>query len=137
VAGLTWDVFEWGKTREDVSAARSQTRRDEFALLQVRDQIAVEVKNAHLALITTERNIMTARKAIEQAEEGFRMNQERYREQVGTITEVLDAETQLAQARSDYYTSLSGFNVAKAALFRAMGRKVYDPALFAGPAKAP
>jgi outer membrane protein len=125
-AGATWNVFEWGKTNEDVAAARSQSRRDQYALLQLRDEIAVEVKNSYLALITAERNMITSRKAIEQAEEGFRMNQERYKEQVGTITEVLDAETQLAQARSDYYSALSNFNIAKAALNRAMGRRVYE-----------
>ena len=99
VAGANWTFWEWGKTREDVAAVQSQVRRDRYAQSLVKDQIAVEVKNAYLALITTERNIATTKKAIEQAEEAFRMNQERYREQVGTITEVLDSETQLVQAQ--------------------------------------
>jgi outer membrane protein len=133
VAGATWTFWEWGKTREDVSAAESQVRRDRYAQSLLRDQIAVEVKNAYLALITTERNIATTKKAIEQAEEAFRMNQERYKEQVGTITEVLDSETQLVQAESDYYTALSNYNVAKASMYRAMGLKVYE----ASPRKAP
>jgi outer membrane protein len=123
----TWAFWEWGKTREDIAAARSQVKRDQYALAQLKDQISVEVKNAYLAVITAERNLFTTRKAVEQAEEAFRMNQERYREQVGTITEVLDSETQLAQAQSDYYTALSNYNVSKAALYRAMGLKVYEP----------
>jgi outer membrane protein len=126
VASGSWTFWEWGKTREDVAAARSQVRRDEYAMAQLKDQISVEVKNAYLVLNAAEKNIITARKAVEQAGEAFRMNQERYREQVGTITEVLDAETQLAQSESDYYTSLSAYNVAKAALYRAMGRTVYE-----------
>lgn len=125
VAGATWTFWEWGKTREDVAAAQNQVRRDQYALALLKDQIAVEVKNAFLVLTAAEKNISTARKAVEQAEEAFRMNQERYKEQVGTITEVLDAQTQLTQAQTDYYNALSNYNVAKAALYRAMGLPVY------------
>lgn len=125
-AGATWNIFEWGKTREDVSAARSQVRRDELARLQLRDQIALEVKEAFLALKVAERNIFVAKKAVEQGEENFRMAQERYKAQVGTITDVLDSQTLLTQAQTDYYNALSNYNVARAALNRAMGLPVYQ-----------
>lgn len=125
-AGATWKIFEWGKTNEDVSAARSQLRRDELARLQIKDQIALEVKEAFLALKVAEKNIFVAKKAVEQGEESFRMAQERYKEQVGTITDVLDSQTLLTQAQTDYYNSLSNYNVARAALYRAMGLPVYQ-----------
>ncbi|MEJ5375878.1 MAG: TolC family protein [bacterium] len=128
VAGATWNIFEWGKTREDVSAARSQLKRDELGRLQLKDQIALEVKEAFLALKVAEKNIFVAKKAVEQGEESFRMAQERYKEQVGTITDVLDSQTLLTQAQTDYYNALSNYNVAKAALNRAMGLAVYQAA---------
>lgn len=127
-AGVSWNFWEWGKKHHDVSAARSQLLRDRYDLMQLKDQIALEVEEAYLALTAAERNIFVAEKAVEQGEENFRMNQERYKEQVGTITEVLDAETLLRQAEADYFNSLRNYNVAKAALRRAMGLKVYDPA---------
>ncbi len=128
LAGATWNIFEWGKTREEVSAARSQVRRDELGMLQLKDQIALEVKEAFLALKVAEKNIFVAKKAVEQGEENFRMAQERYKEQVGTITDVLDSQTLLTQAQTDYYNALSNYNVAKAALNRAMGLPVYRAA---------
>jgi outer membrane protein TolC len=67
-----------------------------------------------------------AAKSIEQAEENLRMTEERYKYQVATQTEVLDAVTLLAQARLNYYNALSDFNVAKATLERAMGRMVAE-----------
>jgi outer membrane protein len=70
----------------------------------------------------SEKNITVAEKAIEQAEENLRMNEERYKYQVATQTDVLDAVTLLAQARTNYYGALSDFNVAKAQLERSMGR---------------
>ena len=57
----------------------------------------------------------------DQGEEIFRMNEERYKQQVATSTDVLDAQTLLTQARSNYFNALSEHNIAWARLERAMG----------------
>jgi outer membrane protein len=62
-----------------------------------------------------------AYKAIEQAEENFRINQERYREQLATSTDVIDAQTLLTKAKSDYATALGDYNISYSKLERAMG----------------
>ena len=98
VAGGSWTFFEWGKKGADVAAAQSDVRKDQFALKLLKDQIALEVKDAYLVLDVEERNIAVAIKAIEQGEENYRMNQERYKEQVGTITDLLDAQTLLTKS---------------------------------------
>ncbi|MGZ3534228.1 MAG: TolC family protein, partial [Thermodesulfobacteriota bacterium] len=89
---------------------------------QLIDSITLEVRDDYLNLSTAEKNINTSEKAIEQAEENLRMNEERYKYQVATQTDVVQAVTLLAQARVNYYGALSDFNVAKAQLERAMGR---------------
>jgi outer membrane protein TolC len=94
----------------------------EKAKEQLIDTITFEVKQAYLNLLQAETNIGTAEKSIEQAEENLRMNEERYKYQVATQTDVLDAVVLLAQAQVNYYGALSDFNVAKARLERAMGR---------------
>jgi outer membrane protein len=124
--GGTWTFWEWGKTFHEVSAARSQVIRDRYAKMGFLDQIALEVKEAYLGMQTAEQNIFVAKKAIEQGEENFRTNQERYKEQVATITDVLDAQTLLTQTETEYYLALRNYNVAKAALRRAIGFTVYE-----------
>jgi outer membrane protein len=122
-AGLTWTLWEWGKTRNAVAEkarAKSELLYDKQVL---EDTIRLEVKSAVLSLEEVEKNIPTTRKALEQAEENLRVNEERYRAQVNTITEVLDAQTLLTRARVDYYRSLYGHNVARARLLRAMGEQ--------------
>jgi len=61
------------------------------------------------------------KKAIEQAEENFRINEERYKEHVATSTDVIDAQTLLTRSKSDYYNALSNYNIAMATLERSMG----------------
>ena len=68
-----------------------------------------------------EKQLRVTRKIIEQAEENYRMNEERYKEQVSTSTDVLDALTLLTRARSDYTTALGDYNIYQARLERAMG----------------
>jgi len=62
-------------------------------------------------------------KSAEQAEENFRINTERYREQVGTATDVIDAQTLLTKSRSDHANALSDCAIQQARLERAMGEE--------------
>jgi outer membrane protein TolC len=85
------------------------------------DSINLELKTALLDLETSEKNIPTTRKAVEQGEENLRVSEERYKAQVTTITEVLDAQTRLSQARVNYFRAFYEHNLAKARLLRAIG----------------
>jgi Outer membrane efflux protein. len=49
------------------------------------------------------------------------LNEARYKEQVATTTDVMDAQTLLTQAQINYYNALSDYNIARAQLERAMG----------------
>ena len=121
MAVLSWTFWEWGKTRSAVrekESLKGQIIQNRSALL---DQIRLEIKQAVLALSVAEKNIPTTEKAVEQAEENLRVSEERYKAQVTTSTEVLDAQTLLTQARTNFYNALYEHNLAKAKLHRAMG----------------
>jgi outer membrane protein len=115
-------IWNWGKTAFQVGENKVKVHQAENSKIQEIDSVTLEVKNDYLNMLVAEKNIGTAEKAIEQAEENLRMYEERYRYQVATQTDVLNAVTLLAQARTNYYGALSDFNVAKAQLERAMGR---------------
>ena len=121
-AQATFTLWNWGKTAFTVGENKVKVKQAEDAKNQIIDSVTLEVKNDYLNMQVAEKNIRTAEKAIEQAEENLRMNEERYKYQVATQTDVVNAVTLLAQARVNYYGALSDFNVAKAQLERAMGR---------------
>ena len=89
--------------------------------LSLEDSIRFDVKNALLGLELARKDIPPTKKAVEQAEENLRVSEERYKVQATTSTEVLDAQTLLTQARSNYYDALYNHNLAKAGLKRAIG----------------
>ncbi|MBN2568879.1 MAG: TolC family protein [Deltaproteobacteria bacterium] len=126
MAVANWNIWEWGRTKYNVSAEVSRERQARNTLENIRDQIALEVKNSFLLLREAEKHIMVAKVAIHQAEENYRINEERFREQVATSTDVIDAQTLLTRTKSDYYNALSEYNIAMARLERAMGVVIYE-----------
>jgi outer membrane protein TolC len=118
----TFTLWNWGNTAYQVGENKVKVNQAQDAKGELIDSITLEVRQDYLNMLTAEKNIGTAQKAVEQAEENLRMNEERYKYQVATATDVLIAVTLLDQTRTNYYSSLADFNVAKAQLERAMGR---------------
>lgn len=121
MAVVSWTFFEWGKTHNAVREKTSVKKQLMLTKSSLADNIGLDIKKAVLELDQAETNIPTTRKAVEQAEENLRVNEERYKAQVSTSTEVLDAQTQLTQARINYYSALYEHHLAKARLQRAVG----------------
>ncbi len=87
----------------------------------VTDSILLEVRDAFQKLRVAETNIHTAREALAQAKENFRITNLQYQEGVTTSTEVLDARTFLTQAEVNLHQALYGYRIAEAELKRAVG----------------
>ncbi len=120
-AGLRWNFWEWGRTHYLVQERTKQWNQVKEALTQIKDLVRLEVKEAHIGLQESEKNIAVAEKAIQQAEENYRISELRYKEQVATSLEVLDAQTLLTQAKNNFYQALYAYNLAQARLTRATG----------------
>jgi len=116
-----WNIWDWGKAWWGVGESKARVFQAECALEQVKDSVRLDVQAASLKVTEAKKNIQVAETAVSQAEENFRINEERYKGQVATSTDVLDALTLLTQSRTNYYSALSDYNVAKARLQRAIG----------------
>ncbi len=121
MAVANWDIWEWGRTKHEVAFDISRKNQASDDLAAIEDRITLYVKRSYLLLREAEKHIFVAKKAIEQAEENFRINEERYKEHVATSTDVIDAQTLLTRSKSDYYNALSNYNIAMAGLERSMG----------------
>jgi outer membrane protein len=121
-----WDFWQWGRTRYGVKERLARLSQAKLREEEIIDNIKLEVKQAYLKTIESERNIVTIEKAIEQAKENLRITEERYKEQVSTTTDVLAAQTLFTQTMTNYYTALYNFKIAKAVLYRAMGQEVLE-----------
>ena len=121
-----WDFWEWGRTQFGVREKLHRYSQAQYRREQILDNIELEVKTSYLRTKESEENIITVEKAIEQAKENFRINQERFKEQVATTTDVLDAQTLLSDTLRRYFEALYNFKISKATLFRSMGQEVLE-----------
>ena len=125
-AVASWDFWQWGRTAYDRKEKLSRLAQSKYRRTELFDNIHLEVKTAYLRTKESEQNIITIEKAIEQAKENLRITEEQYKEQVATNTDRLVAQTLLTETMTNYYSALYNYKIAKAVLFRGIGREVLE-----------
>ena len=116
-----WNIWDWGKAWWGVEQSKANVFQAQCALEQVKDAVKLDVQAAALKVTEASKNLLVAETAVGQAEEDARINEEKFKGQVATTTDVLDSLTRLTQARINYYSALSDYDIARARLQRSIG----------------
>lgn len=114
-----FDGFASTAAREKAVKNRSKIQ-DTLQLAE--QQARLEANTASNDAAVAKDRIMVAEAAIQQSEENLRINRERYQERVGTATEVLDAQTLVTQAKTDYHQAFYDYQTSTARLLKALGQ---------------
>lgn len=104
--GLTWNIFDGGVTRNNANAIIQKAESLSDVKSDTASIIMLQVRQAWLDVMETQTRITVTREATQQAEENMRVVKDRYREGVGTNTEVLDAETLRTKSYHNYYNAV-------------------------------
>ncbi len=121
IFGMQWTLFSGLDTKAQVAQARFKVDQLQEQHKDLNEQVRLDVQNAYLKVKQTADQIRVSETAVTQGQENLRLNEERYKEQVGTATDVVDAETLLTRTRVNYYTALYDHQMAKAELLWSMG----------------
>ncbi|MCD4749194.1 MAG: TolC family protein [Thermoanaerobaculales bacterium] len=119
--GAEVPLWNWGRTAARVKKARSQLEQTRVQLHRTEDLCRLEVRQASLDIDEAEKNIAAAAAGLDAAEEAYRLARVIYRAGEGTNTEVLDSRTGLSRAQANHAQAIFEFNLALAALERAVG----------------
>jgi outer membrane protein TolC len=90
--------------------------------MAIKDMVQIDVKSSYLQAKTSCSSLVTNRKAVEQANESFRIVNEKYENKQATSTEVIDAESMLTAAKNNYVNALYTYYLALENLKRAVGK---------------
>jgi outer membrane protein TolC len=120
-ATLEWRFWAWGQSKDELAAARYNMKKAQENKTELLDNIILQVREAYVDTLEAEYNIEVTEKAIEQAEEDFRINQSRFKAQLSTTTDVLDAQTRLTRAKINYYNALYSYRISLMRLAWATG----------------
>lgn len=120
---LTIPVFDGGLIRADVNNARVELEKVKEEERGLRQAIGREVKDAILGIANATERIASAEKALASAQESLRVERLKYETGAGTSTDVIDAQTALLRAETDYYQAEYDRETGFALLRKATGAK--------------
>jgi len=124
VGAASWTIFD-GLGRENrIKEAAANLDSQKAAKEQVRNGVALEVRDVCFTLKSAAETIASAKKAVSSAEENQKVSSLRFMSGAGTNLEVLDAQVSLTQARINYLQSLFDLETARAKLNKVVGKEV-------------
>jgi len=122
--GIQIEPFSGGRTLAKTRIAREKLRLAEEQARQMCAAIALQVKSALLGLDEARQRVVVADSAIAQARENLRLVNNKYAATLVSSIDVVDAETALSTAQSNYHSAVYDSQVALARLEAAIGTHI-------------
>ncbi len=118
----SFDIWNWGTTMHQTDEAQAQLAQMKDGLGLLRDGITLEVTQSYLNFNQSKERIAVAKKGVSQAEENYRITDEKFKAGLALNSDLLDAEAALMQAKFNHIQSLVDFELADARLQKALGQ---------------
>ncbi len=118
---LRWDIFDGGVIRHKARAEERKQLTVENQKKETASLIELQVRQAWLDTQETAKRIGVSEQALNQAEENLKVTKNRYTQELGNNTEVLDAETLRIKSRTNYTHAVYDAILADIRLRRAVG----------------
>lgn len=115
-------VFDWFRARSQAEQARFRINQLETSQAIYERTFSREYQNARARVQQLFAQIALTREQIRLAEEDLKLTRLRYEGGEGLALDVVTAQNQLAQARSNYYTAIASYLNARADLEAASGK---------------
>jgi outer membrane protein len=122
IAGVNINLSSGGATSSRVSMTKGELLSLRTSREKLLDAVRLDTQAAWLDLQSSTQKVEVATAAVAQAEENLRLQRLRYKEGVGTSTDVLDAVTLMTTAETNAWKANFGVRRAEAALLYTMGR---------------
>jgi outer membrane protein TolC len=107
---FSWSFLDGGAAGAGANRERVSQQIFENQFTTTRNQVRFEVEQAFSTLGSNQKNIATSTQALRQAEESLKLARLRFQAGVGTQTDVIQAQTELARARGNRITAIINYN---------------------------
>lgn len=118
---VQFDLFQGGAKRAQLSHEEAMQEKASAASEIASDEVRLEVRRAYYDLDGARQQIDVARTSVAEAQEGLRINQNRYDSGLSTITDLLLAEDAARSSQMNYWEALSRYYIGYASLELADG----------------
>lgn len=119
--GVSYNIGSLWKNKAKVQQAEARVKQLIFTEEMMDDNMRLEVNRNYLSLMTNRKQIEVSAKAVEQAEENYRIVKNKFDNSLATTTDLLDADIAQLQARLSYTLSRADAFVAYHKLLQTAG----------------
>jgi outer membrane protein TolC len=118
---LSWEPFDWGRRRDNVSQKKVVVEQSNYQLNEVRSNVIQEV-NARFRKLDESRVLLEVAKAAQQAaNQKLKEVTDKFKQESVLFRDVLQQQTAVANANHNYEQALLSFWNAKADFEKALG----------------
>ena len=118
---VSWDLWNWGVTGHQTDQAQTQVEQAKDSYKITKDNITLEVTQTYLNILQAKEKLIVADNTVSQAEENYRVTDEKFKNGLTLNSELLDAEVALLTAKTNFVQSQVDYELAKAQLEKSSG----------------
>lgn len=118
---VTWDVYDWGRKRKQAEEKRLAEEQASLDENDIEAQIKIEVAHQYRKLIEARKEVDVAQSSQSARREMLRVTQNRYGQRDVLLSDVLKAQSGLAEADNRFTQALLDVATAQADFEKALG----------------
>jgi outer membrane protein TolC len=119
---VNWDVFDWGRKREQLEIKRAAEAQAALELKEVEALVLIDVGHQYRRIIEARKELDLARTLQSSSVEAFRVARNRYLQREAVLSDVVKVQSSLADADHHYTQALMNLATAQADFEKALGR---------------
>ncbi len=118
---LSFDIWNWWQTGYQSNQAEAQLAQAQEGFSMLKDGVMLEVTQSYLGVNQFRERKAVSEQGVKQAEENYRITNDKYRKGLTSNSELLDAEVALLQSKLNLTQSLVDYELSIARLSKAIG----------------
>jgi len=122
---VEWRFFSGGEHYHRSRSMNNEIKRFKSLYEDAASNIRTDVRSAYLRMEEARKRVDATQSSLETAREGYRMEEERLKRQVGTIQALLNAQDRVTRADANHNQAMLDYQLALADLYHAMGVRNY------------
>lgn len=121
--GLVYNLFDGQQAHAQLQQAQAAVKTAQINAVQLAKDIETQVQQAYLNLTSAQENLAAVELGLKASETNYEVQEAEYKEGLATPQNVLDAQVQVATAKSNQVQAQYNYLTARAALEYATGKQ--------------
>jgi outer membrane protein len=118
---VSFNIWNWWQTGYQSTQAQAQLAQAQEGLSMTQDGVTLEVTQSYLGVNQSKERKTVAEQGVKQAEENYRVTDDKFKKGLTPNSELLDAEVALLQSRLNLTQSLVDYELSMARLSKSIG----------------